>query len=196
MAELDYALAVRPFPGNQLNECGDIGVVREFGNKLFFAIVDVLGHGREAHELAVIVREYLEKNYRRGLVELMEGLHECLKLSRGAVAGMGLLDRESGELRYVGVGNITARKLGRSSLRLVPRQGIVGYAMRTLREETAQLDDGDVVVLHTDGVQERFDLSDYPQIAADDADTICHQIIKRFGKEEDDAACLALRYRR
>lgn len=196
MAELDYALAIRPFPGNKVDECGDIGVVREYGNKLFFAIVDVLGHGREAHELATVVRDYLEKEYRRGLVEMMEGLHELLKLSRGAVAGLGLLDRESGELRYVGVGNITARKLGGSSLRLVPRQGIVGYAMRTLREETAQLDDGDVLVLHTDGVQERFDLSDYPQIAIDDADTICRQIIKRFGKQEDDAACIALRYRR
>lgn len=196
MAELDCFLAVRPSLGHEPVECGDIGIVKEFDNKLFFGMVDVLGHGREAHELAVVIRDFLEKNCQGDLVVTMQGLHECLKLSRGAVAGLGVLDLGSGELRYVGVGNITARKFGSSSLRLVPRQGIVGFAMRTLREETVRLDDGDVLVVHTDGVQECFDLSNYPQMVKDNPETICRQIIERFGKEEDDAACIALRYRR
>ena len=46
----EYGVAVRSFLGEPT--AGDAGLVIEEDNGLFVAIVDVLGHGPEAHEVA------------------------------------------------------------------------------------------------------------------------------------------------
>jgi negative regulator of sigma-B (phosphoserine phosphatase) len=194
MTKLDYFLAKRPLINE--NACGDTGIIKEFDDKVFIGIIDVLGHGEEAHELAMICMDFMEKNYRQDLIETMEGLHEHIKGSRGAVAGFCLLDLKTGELEYVGLGNITARKFGSNKINIVPRPGIVGYTMPTLRKEKMKLHDGDILVLHTDGVRENFDLEDYPKLLGDNAEIIATHIINQFGRQEDDAACIALRYQR
>ena len=56
-----------------------------------------------------------------------------------------------------------------------------------------QLSRGDVVIMHTDGIASQFDLSDYPRILRDDAKTIANNLVKNFGKSDDDAACLVIR---
>ena len=68
--------------------------------------------------------------------------------------------------------------------------------MRSPREEHLLLGRDDVLVLYTDGVQDRFTLDDYPQLLHDDAQTIAVTIVERFGRDYDDAACVALKYRR
>ncbi len=177
--------------------CGDDGIIKEFGSKVFIGIIDAEGHGKKAEETALSCKDFLEKNYHRDLVEMMDGLHQHIKgFLRGAVAGLGVLNLETGELVYVGVGNTTARAFGSTTIRLIPRNGIVGYMMSSLREEKAKLHDGDVLLLHTDGVKEHFDLEDYPGMLRDDAETIATRIIKRFGRQEDDVCCIVLRYRR
>jgi len=194
MSELDYFLAVRPLAGE--TGCGDAGIIKEFDNKVFIGIVDVLGHGENADEIAMICVDFLEKNYRQDLMEMMGGLHQQIKGSRGAVVGLCLLVLKTGELTFVGMGNIAARKFGSSNVRIIPRSGIVGYTMRHLREEKMTLTDGDVLVLHTDGVKEHFDLEDYPELLVDDAEIVANHIINQFGRAEDDACCIALRYQR
>ncbi|MFH0803355.1 MAG: SpoIIE family protein phosphatase [bacterium] len=196
MPQLDYFLSKRSFFHHKDIECGDTGVIKEFDDKLFIGIVDVLGHGSEAHKLAVICQDFLEKNYRRNLIETMNALHEYIKDSRGAVVGLCLLDISSGVLQYVGVGDITARKFGVNQVKLISQDGIVGYIMKTLKEGTMRLDDGDVFVLYTDGVKEHFELEDYPELFRDDARKIATHIIQQFGKEEDDATCIAVRWKK
>ena len=73
---------------------------------------------------------------------------------------------------------------------------MVGYVMRSLREEEMMLCDGDVLVLYTDGVNAHFGLEDYPELLVDDAETIATHIIAYFGKPDDAAACIALRYQK
>ena len=192
MPSLDYFLAKRPLNNDVF--CGDTGIIKEFDNKIFIGIVDVMGHGEKANEVALLCDDFLEKNYRQDLVETIEGLHEYIKGSRGAVAGLCLLDLKSGEIECVGIGNIAIKKLGSSNIKIIPRAGIVGYIMPSPRKETMKLHDGDVLILHTDGVKEHFDLEDYPELLVDDARTIATVIIQRFSREQDDALCIVLRY--
>ena len=186
-------MTIRPLGGE--GYCGDTGIIKEFDNKVFVGLIDVLGHGKNAHDIAIMSKEFLDGNYRNDLVKTMRGLHELLKGTRGAVAGLGLLDLAKGELKYVGVGNITVRKFGSSSVRLISRSGVVGYMMPSPREETMNLYDGDVLVLNTDGVKEHFELEDYPELLTDSAKAVATNIIHRFAKEEDDGACIALRFK-
>ena len=192
MAEIDYFLIKRSLNNDVF--CGDTGIIKEFDNKVFVGIVDVLGHGKEAHEVAVICEDFFQKNYNLDLTETLKGLHESIKGSRGAVVGLSLLDLESGELQCTAMGNVTIRKFGSSNTRIISREGIVGYIMSNPRKEKMKLYDGDVLVLYTDGVKEHFDQKDYPELLAHDARTIATRIMDQFGKEHDDALCIVLKY--
>lgn len=177
-------------------ECGDTGLIRESDGEKFLALVDALGHGKLAHEVADLAEEYLEANHRENLVELMEGLHVCLKGTRGAVAAFCRLDLMTGELRYAGMGNITVRVLGPHASKFVPREGILGYMISTPREETSKLSVGDILLMYSDGVHEHIDICEYPQLLIGTASAIATNVIGRFGKGDDDASCIVLRYKK
>ncbi|MBW2310137.1 MAG: SpoIIE family protein phosphatase [Deltaproteobacteria bacterium] len=195
MAKLDYFLFVRPLENGR---SGDTGVVREFNDKVFLGLVDVLGHGEEAWKAAKIYKRFLEKNYRRSLVEIGEKLHEHIhkKGIRGAVIGVCHLVKNTGELSYIVTGDISLRKFGTISERAVSQPGIMGEAIRFLREKKTHLVDDDVLILHSDGIKYHFDLRDYPQLFKESARNIATNLIAKFGKDHDDASCIVLKYAR
>lgn len=175
-------------------DCGDTGVIKEFNGQCFLALVDVLGHGSEAHTAALGAQKYLEQNYRQELIDVMKGLHGCLRGTRGAVAAIGRLDIKTGKLIYVGIGNITVRVLGPRNSRLVSSDGIIGYMMSTPKEQTLKLYAGDVLVMHSDGIKEHFDLSKSAGILTGTAKSIAVELLNQFGRSNDDASCIVLRY--
>ena len=190
---LDYYGLDRPRMG--LRESGDAIVIRETESGLCACIIDVLGHGPEAHAIAVKSELFL-----RSAAEiddptaLLTGLHAALKGTRGAAAGAAVLNAANGVLRYAGVGNTVIRRFGAVQDRLFSVDGIVGSMMRSPREQRMNLSPGDAVIMYTDGVQDRFELSDYPQLPGQDAQTIARTVIQRFGRDHDDAACIVVRY--
>jgi serine/threonine protein phosphatase PrpC len=66
--------------------------------------------------------------------------------------------------------------------------------MPTPREAHLQLEAGDLLLLTTDGVKERFSVEDYPGLLGDTPAVVARQVVQRFGKEHDDATCIAVRY--
>ena len=106
----------------------------------------------------------------------------------------------NGTMRWIGVGNVEGR-LFRSGANgcttrkrdeaLITRGGVVGYQIPTLRETEISVDQGDTLILATDGISGRFmehpTLSDPPQQIAD-------HILEQHGKATDDALVLVARY--
>jgi serine phosphatase RsbU (regulator of sigma subunit) len=195
MPAVDCHLVKRALTGNE-DECGDTGFVRESEGEYFIALVDVLGHGKEAHRHALLAEQYLVQNRQGDLVDVLKGLHTHLKGTRGAVAALCRLETATGHLKYVGMGNISVRILGPNPSRLVPRDGIVGYSMSTPKEATMRLSDGDVLVLYSDGLKEHFDLSECPGVLTGNAAEIATELLERFSKGDDDASCIVVRYTR
>lgn len=173
---------------------GDSGFISFEEEQLFVGLVDGAGHGREANTIAQTSRDFLEKNKEAELPSLMSALHENLNGTRGGVAIIGKLDFKSLKFRFVGIGNIFLRKFGNSSSRALTQGGVIGYNIRTPYEKIMQFSGGDVLVMHTDGITSRFDVNDYPEILYDDAKTIANNIIKKFGKNNDDATCIVIRF--
>ena len=60
MGRFEHDSAVRPCRGEIVS--GDAVVVKETEGACFAAIVDVLGHGREAGDVAVVCERYLAKH--------------------------------------------------------------------------------------------------------------------------------------
>ncbi len=192
MGEAEYSLNVKPLKTR--DECGDTGVIKEFDKKIFVGLVDAAGHSKNSYKIAMKIREYLLNNYRKDLIKIVRDLHEHIKGSNGAVISLCILDLKTGQLKYVGIGDVTARILGSVSHRLFSKPGIIGYAMPTPREETNKLSHGDALVMYTDGVKDHFDLEDYPDMLSKEAKIAANHIVFRFGRRTDDAACIVLKY--
>ena len=175
------------------DECGDTGLIVQQGARCFIALVDVLGHGRQAHEVALRAEAYLAAHAEAALPTVMQGLDRTLRGSRGAVATLCRLDTGSGRLQHVGVGNITTRIFGADTKRLLSRDGIVGYMMPTPHEQTARMEPGDVIMLYSDGIKESFDPYDCPGLLSGSAADIAKKLFHCFYKGDDDGSCLVLR---
>lgn len=178
------------------DECGDTGVIVQHGTECFIGLVDILGHGKEAHQTSLLAERYLRENADKTLLELMQGLDKTLRGSRGAVASLCRLDTDSGELRCVGVGNITTRIFGAENTRFISRDGIVGYMMPTPQEKKYSLVPGDVVMLYSDGIKESFEIYDCPDLLSGTAEEIAKKLFQCFYKGDDDGSCLIMRYTR
>ena len=189
---LEYSSKVRSCHGEYLS--GDTVVIRPLEHGLFLAIVDVLGHGAEAHELTHMIEAYLARYGNSDVSGLITRLHQHLKGSRGAAVGFCTIDATTGRTDYVGIGNTTLRRFGKTETRLVSQDGVLGQNMRTPLHQTLQLEPGDLIVLYTDGVSDRFTPENYPGVLSHAPKEVADNIVQRFGKGHDDAACIAVRF--
>lgn len=191
---LQWSCYVRSCFGHR--EGGDAAVVVTGDGWVLAGIIDVLGHGAEsaplARKLATLIRSH-------GSLEppaLLELLHESTKGERGSAVGLCRIDTASGELFFVGVGNTALRLLGRRSIRLESSEGVVGGRMRRVQVQRLVLDREEVVLMYTDGVSNRFEADDMPEILYAPATRAARELVAKFGKRHDDASCIALRYER
>ena len=191
--ELEYASVARPCFGELVS--GDAAIVQTRNDTLFLAMVDVLGHGVNAYELAVQIRNFLENEWQNDVTSTLLQLHDTIRGSIGAAAGLASLDLSSGRLRYTGVGNTVIRKFGGSSIRLPSTDGVIGTRMRSPREHELQLKKTDVLTFYTDGIKDRFELEEYPQLIYDSPRSVARKIVRNYGKQFDDATCLVVRYK-
>jgi len=189
---LEYSSTNRPCQGEYLS--GDAVVIHSLEQGLFVAIVDVLGHGTEANELTHVIEAYLNRYYSRDVSGVIERLHQHLKGTRGAAVGLCAIDKLTGRIEYAGIGNTAMRLFGKTETRFVSRDGVVGQNMRTPRPQSARLEPGDLIVLYTDGVSDRFTSQEYPGVLHHAPEEVVRNIVQRFGKDHDDAACIAVRY--
>ena len=193
MRSVDYHFVFRALLG-AATECGDAGIIKEYDNQCFLALIDAVGHGKIAHNIAHLACDHIERHFSDDLVTLMHGLHGHLKGTRGIVTALCRLDISTGDLKYVGIGNICVKILGPRAVTFVPRDGVVGWVAPTPREQHRRLFPGDILVMYSDGIRNHFDPLDCAELFSGTAKSIANGLLRQFGKNEDDASCIALRY--
>jgi anti-sigma regulatory factor (Ser/Thr protein kinase) len=189
---LESAFVIRPCRGEIVS--GDAVVLERRSGVMFVAIIDGLGHGASANAAAERAASFLRQSWSSDVVKTMHGLHESLKDTIGAVAGICVVDAESRSVRYAGVGNTVIRTFGTSPARLHSSAGTLGERIRGVHEQRLQLKSRDTLLLYTDGVSDRFELDEYPALLVERPETIAKSVVEKFGKEHDDASCVAVRF--
>lgn len=193
MAKIDYGIVMRALLKDE-SECGDLAIVKENDQQCFLALLDVLGHGKDARRVALIAENFIDQNYNNDLIDIMCGLHNHLRGTRGTVAALIRFDIGSGEMSYVGIGNITVRFFGREQFRLVPKDGVIGYIMPRPEKQIINLFQGDIMIMHSDGIREHFDILECKDLFPASAQKIAEGLLNRFWKKHDDASCIAFKY--
>lgn len=192
-AAIRFAAASRPFHGEALS--GDAWQVDWHDTICRLAVIDGLGHGPEAAAAADAATKVLGADPELTPVAAIQECHLALHATRGAAMWVGALDTATAHLTWAGVGNVDARlwQAGHQ-LRLVGQRGIVGAVLPTLRAFEQALEVGWLLVVHTDGIRDRFDLEDMPAtVRGGDPQSLVDGLIADWGRVTDDALVVAVR---
>ena len=192
---VEWGAAELALPGQAEN--GDRHIVRPFAGGVLAAVMDGLGHGREAAEAARIAVATLEQFPFETLPTLFRRCHERLRGTRGVVMSAASFRAGERTMLWLGVGNVEglmkrATPGTPSSDRLLLRGGVVGSYLPRLDVSLLPAHPGDVLIFASDGVRSSFADEEVqalpPQQAAD-------RILARHGRGTDDALVLVVRYR-
>ncbi|MGA2411541.1 MAG: SpoIIE family protein phosphatase [Candidatus Binataceae bacterium] len=182
-----------PAPGE--SECGDGWNLQLNGNTMSVIVADGLGHGPLAACAATTALAVFETGQFDTPVGYFETAHAPMSTTRGAAIAVAQIDLNRGRLHYAGVGNIAGRiaSPGADSQSLLSHNGIVGTPVRKLHQFDYQWQRGDLLIMHSDGLSDRWKLNDYPGLARADTAVIAAVLYRDARRGRDDATVLVAR---
>jgi anti-sigma regulatory factor (Ser/Thr protein kinase) len=182
----------RPMAGESL--CGDAHAVRTIGNQVQLLVCDGLGHGPLAAFAAQAAVAAFHTAPDGGPGAVVAHLHQALRHTRGAVATVVALDEGGASVRFAGLGNVFGAVVDGAERRILATQpGIVGDRLPQVRELELPLPDSAILVLHSDGLRDRWRLDDYPGLVARTPLVIAATLLRDCGVRRDDATILVAR---
>ncbi len=179
-----------PKPGETLN--GDSYAITHPGtDKTLVAVIDGLGHGKEAHIASSIIKEQVLLKSGLPLTELLNYLHQSAKGTRGAVIGLIEIDTGRSTLQFAGIGNIEGfiiSKEGKKSL--ISFGGILGHHIRNPRLFEYPFRKEDILCMYSDGLTSRWSPDDinweeHPQ-------RIAEHLTTYYSRTNDDTTVLVI----
>jgi negative regulator of sigma-B (phosphoserine phosphatase) len=202
---VNLAVDYLSLPREGERENGDAALVRRWDGGALIAVLDALGHGPAAAEAARVGMSFLSEAVipmgpqaapnpgalrapgAGGLRYLVIDLHERLRGTRGAAALLLLVKGD--KLEGCGIGNVEMRSYhSRVPALLTP--GVLGNGtLGKLRVFQADLVAGTRMVVHSDGVEGRFD--DVASLHRPALST-CKAIMEKHRRPHDDATVLVI----
>jgi len=154
-------------------------------------VADGLGHGPNAaiaaEQAVATAREHKMKNP----AEIMERIHGALRSTRGAALALAQVHHSEGLLRFCGVGNIAATLITDAAVRhLTSYNGTAGLEARKIVEFTYPWSAQSLLVMHSDGLQSRWDFKDYPGLTQRHPSLIAAILYRDFYRGRDDVTVL------
>lgn len=181
-----------PYPGERV--CGDGWLCHSEPGRTVALLVDGLGHGWGASEAAREAVASFQKNLHLAPGDLLGTIHDALRKTRGAVAAVVEIRPAEGKLKYAGVGNISAVLLtGNSSKNLVSHNGTLGVTLSRVQEFSSDWPRDSILVMHSDGVQTRWDLGAYTGLVTKHPAIIAGALLRDFRRERDDASVMVIK---
>jgi anti-sigma regulatory factor (Ser/Thr protein kinase) len=174
--------------------CGDNMAWDLNSDRCIVLVVDGLGHGPQAAEAADEAVRIFRAHSQEAPASIISRLHDALKKTRGAAAAIAEIRPQSGTLIYAGVGNISGSILSNTLSRsLVSHNGTLGHVMARVQEFKVEWPRDGILIMHSDGLLSRWDLSGYPGILARQPALIAGVLLRDFRRERDDSSVLVMK---
>ena len=173
---------------------GDRAVVVQYPDGALVALIDGLGHGKEACEAALAAEHVLLQAPYDPIADLVRRCHDDLRRTRGVVLSLASFDAPRGAMTWLGVGNVEAvlvRSQSTTSEAVSLRGGTVGYMLPPLTPRTLIVQPGDTLVLATDGIRHGFKTEVVPSRTPQE---IADHVMAHWAKTNDDACVVVARY--
>ncbi len=179
------------------SECGDAWASIEPAPGLTLLMVaDGLGHGPQA----AIASDAAIASFRAGAgpesnpTGAIHQAHRALRGTRGAAVAVAVVDHESRQVRFAGVGNITATIVGPDARNgLVSHNGTVGLEMRKVQEFAHPWPAGSILLMHSDGLTSQARLDRQSPLASKHPAVVAGVLYRDFARARDDATVVVAR---
>jgi anti-sigma regulatory factor (Ser/Thr protein kinase) len=176
-----------PYPGERV--CGDAWFSHHTPHRTAILLVDGLGHGGGASEAAAEAVATFRQRADLGPGEILTYIHDALRKTRGAVAAIAEIRPAEGSLIYAGVGNIAGVVLENGASRsLVSHNGTLGMMAPKIQEFRSAWSPASTLILHSDGLQSKWDLSSYAGLIARHPAVIGGALLRDFRRQRDDVS--------
>jgi anti-sigma regulatory factor (Ser/Thr protein kinase) len=179
-------------PGERV--CGDDWCWHSSPERTLALIADGLGHGWEAAEAAKEAVATFRQRVDLPVAEILRCIHNALRKTRGAVAAIVEIRPKERSLIYAGVGNISAvLHAAGTSRSLVSHNGTLGHTTSKIQEFKSEWPPDAVLVLHSDGLQSKWDLFSYSGLIAKHPAVIGGALIRDFRRQRDDTSVVVVK---
>ncbi len=186
----EVGILAQPHPNEVV--IGDHAAMMRDDAGLILAVADGLGHGPAAREAADrAIDEVLRR--RRPIEEALALAHAALSGTRGAV--MSIL-HVGDRIEHGGVGNVSTRVIGdRGNARhFGSAAGTLGSVFpRRVNIDREAFGVGEVLVMFTDGLTSRVDLTYEPALTRQHPIIVAHSLLGRFVRGTDDVLVAVVR---
>jgi anti-sigma regulatory factor (Ser/Thr protein kinase) len=181
-----------PRPGE--TACGDgWAAVTESARYALF-MVDGLGHGPGAEEAAATALKLFRERPWTTPAQMMDVLQAGMRSTRGAAVAIAVIDRPGRQIRFAGVGNLSAVLVtGDKTRGLVSHNGTIGYQMRKAQEFVYPWESGALLVMHSDGLASHWTLERYPGLFRQDPALVAAVLYRDHARGRDDVSVLVCR---
>jgi anti-sigma regulatory factor (Ser/Thr protein kinase) len=151
---------------------------------------DGLGHGPLAGRASQAAVTAFRSSSAEHPEALLAEVHKALRGSRGGAVAVVRIEPATRSVYFSGVGNISTFVVDPASgvrRSLASSPGIVGHQMPTLRTVRQDLPPGGAVIMHSDGLTERWQTSDMPGFLDHTPLVAAAQLLREAGVRRDDA---------
>jgi len=184
---LNFSIFSKPKIGEDAS--ADAYFIKRFSSNVVFGVIDVLGHGREAYDIALNILKILEDNYTEPLIKIIDVCHKGLRHTRGAAMALCRVNFKERRFEHIGVGNVETRVYGTTQpIRPFFFNGTLGMTTENYRVIEYPYTEGMTIVMFSDGISGRFDFS--PQMLSKTPQEIAKFIFDNFARNTDDATVL------
>ena len=174
--------------------CGDAWTVVHGAHGTALLLADGLGHGHSAAAAAGEAVRIFRAQTTFQPEHALATMHAGLRSTRGAAAAVALIDAQRREIRYAGVGNISATIFsGDTSRSLVSHNGTLGLQMRKAQEFVYPWTSGALLVAHSDGLATHWKLQQYPGLFRQDPALVAAMLYRDHARRRDDVSVVVCR---
>lgn len=189
---IEHCILSRPCPGETAN--GDGYVIKHTASQLLVAVVDGVGHGEHAEEASQRALDCIDAHFDAPFTDIFSRLHDLLRKSRGAVVTLVRLDHDQRTLEHAGVGNVEVRTYPREKSGLMTQPGTLGFGQfKQPRITKTVWPVGTALLIHTDGISQKWSLDRFPDLLNCRVSTIAHYLMHNFRLQSDDSTIVVLR---
>lgn len=171
--------------------CGDAYAIRKGTDRLTLMMCDGSGHGSLASFASqTAVRVFCERDS-SGPEEMVARIHAELRGTRGGAVAVADVDLAARKVRFAGLGNIAGAVLTDTRKQgMISVPGVAGHQAHALRAYDYDLPQGAAVVLHSDGLTERWTAGRDGGLLTGSPVVIAMALLRDAGVRKDDACVL------
>ena len=190
----DHAVGAISLAVSGETQCGDAWSVDFTPNRSIYMVADGLGHGPSAAEASREAIRVFQEAPHLSPVRILSDAHLALAKTRGAAVAIAEILHDKAVVNYAGVGNIAGAIYdGGKTRSMVSMNGTLGHSVGRIQDFSYSWEKTSSLIMHSDGLATRWNMDQYPGLAARHPALIAGILYRDFCRKRDDVTILISR---